>query len=37
LLNDHINFSPSFMVVTNPNDRSSPTIYQWAVRFVIEY
>jgi Carbohydrate-selective porin, OprB family/S-layer homology domain len=37
LLNDHINFSPSFMVVTNPNDRSSPTIYQWAIRFVIEY
>ncbi|KAM3112317.1 iron uptake porin [Phormidesmis sp. 146-33] len=37
LLNDHINFSPSFMVVTNPNDRASPTIYQWAIRFVIEY
>jgi Carbohydrate-selective porin, OprB family/S-layer homology domain len=37
LLNDHINFSPSFMVVSNPNNRASPTIYQWAVRFVIEY
>ncbi|KAM3094777.1 iron uptake porin [Phormidesmis sp. 146-12] len=37
LLNDHINFSPSFMVVTNPNDQASPTIYQWVVRFVIEY
>lgn len=37
LLNDHINFSPSFMIVSNPNDRASPTIFEWAIRFVIEY
>jgi hypothetical protein len=37
LLNDHINFSPSFIVVTNPNNRDSPTVYQWVVRLVIEY
>lgn len=37
LLNDNINFSPSLIVVSDPNNRESPTIFEWAVRFVIEY
>jgi Carbohydrate-selective porin, OprB family/S-layer homology domain len=37
LLNDRINFSPSFMVVSNPNNRTSPTIWQWVIRFGYEF
>lgn len=34
LLNERLNFSPSFLVVTNPNNRTSPTIWQWSVRVI---
>lgn len=34
LLNERLNFSPSLLVVTNPNNRASPTIWQWSVRVI---
>ncbi len=34
LINDRFNVSPSLIVVTNPNNRSSPTIWQWSVRLI---
>lgn len=32
LLNDRLNVSPSLIVVTNPNNRASPTIVEWSLR-----
>lgn len=32
LLNDRLNVSPSVTVVTNPNNRASPTIVEWSLR-----
>lgn len=36
-LNDHINFIPSFMAVSNPNNRRAATVFQWALRMVFEF
>ncbi|MBW4523938.1 MAG: iron uptake porin [Phormidium tanganyikae FI6-MK23] len=32
LLNDRLNVSPSVTVVSNPNNRASPTIVEWSLR-----
>ncbi|GAP94057.1 iron uptake porin [Leptolyngbya sp. NIES-2104] len=32
LLNDRLNVSPSVTIVTNPNNRASPTIVEWSLR-----
>jgi Carbohydrate-selective porin, OprB family/S-layer homology domain len=36
-LNDRINFIPTFMAVSNPNNRRAATIFQWALRMVFEF
>ena len=36
-LNDHFNISPGFLIVSNPNNRDSPTIWQWVIRFGFEF
>ncbi len=36
-LSDHLNISPGFLVVSNPNNRPSPTIWQWVIRFGFEF
>lgn len=37
LLNDSISFTPNLMLVTNPNNRRSDTIFQGAVRLVFSF
>jgi hypothetical protein len=37
LLNDHINISPSLLVVSNPDNRRGRTIWEWALRMVFEF
>lgn len=37
LLNDRLNFSPSLLVVSNPNNRASPTIWQWSIRLLYSF
>ncbi|BAU10410.1 S-layer domain-containing protein [Leptolyngbya sp. NIES-3755] len=32
LLNDRLNISPSVTIVSNPNNRTSPTIVEWSLR-----
>ncbi|MGG6264946.1 iron uptake porin [Leptolyngbya sp. AN03gr2] len=32
LLNDRLNISPSVTIVSNPNNRASPTIVEWSLR-----
>ena len=32
LLNDRLNISPSITVVSNPNNRASPTVVEWSLR-----
>ncbi len=36
-LNDNVNFSPSLLVVTNPNNRTSPTIWQGSFKLVFSF
>ena len=36
-LNDHFNISPGFLIVSNPNNRDSSTIWQWVIRFGFEF
>ena len=36
-LSDHLNISPGFLIVSNPNNRASPTIWEWLVRFGFEF
>jgi Carbohydrate-selective porin, OprB family/S-layer homology domain len=36
-INDNINFIPTFLVVSNPNDRRAATIWQWAIRMVFDF
>ncbi|MBD2325752.1 iron uptake porin [Alkalinema sp. FACHB-956] len=37
LLNDYINFSPSVMVLTNPDNRKGATVWQWSLRMTFEF
>jgi hypothetical protein len=37
LLNDSISFSPGLLVVTNPNNNRSTTVWQWFVRMVFSF
>jgi hypothetical protein len=37
LINDNISFSPRLMVVTNPNNDRSNTIWEWAIRMVYTF
>ncbi|MBN8563960.1 MAG: carbohydrate porin [Leptolyngbya sp. UWPOB_LEPTO1] len=37
LLNDRLNISPSVTVVSNPNNRASPTILEWSLRVLYEF
>ena len=37
LLNDNISFTPTLMLVTNPNNRASDSVLQWAVRVVYSF
>lgn len=36
-LNDSISFSPAFLIVANPNNRSTGTIFEWLVRLVYSF
>jgi hypothetical protein len=36
-LSEHINFSPSLILVTNPNNQKSPTIWEWVVRVLYSF
>ncbi len=36
-LSDHLNISPGFLIVSNPNNRASPTIWEWLIRFGFEF
>jgi hypothetical protein len=36
-LSEQINFSPSLLVVSNPNNRASPTIWQWNLRLLYSF
>ncbi|MDX2243549.1 MAG: iron uptake porin [Leptolyngbyaceae cyanobacterium bins.302] len=36
-LNDRISFSPAFLVVANPNNRSTGTVFEWVVRLVYAF
>uniref|UniRef100_A0A832H1I3 Porin n=1 Tax=Oscillatoriales cyanobacterium SpSt-402 TaxID=2282168 RepID=A0A832H1I3_9CYAN len=36
-LNDSISFSPAFLIVANPNNRSTGTIFEWLVRLVYTF
>jgi hypothetical protein len=36
-LNDHINFSPSLLIVSNPNNRAGETIWEWALRVLYAF
>jgi hypothetical protein len=36
-LNDRINFSPALSIVSNPNNRPSPTIWQWSLRLLYSF
>jgi hypothetical protein len=37
LLNDQINLIPSLQIVSNPDNQKSRTIWQWAIRMVIDF
>jgi hypothetical protein len=37
LINDNLNVSPSLLVVNNPNNRSSPMIWQWSLRLLYSF
>jgi hypothetical protein len=37
LLNDRLNVSPSVTVVSNPNNRASPTIVEWSLRVLYDF
>lgn len=37
LLNDRLNVSPSVTVVSNPNNRVSPTIVEWTLRVLYDF
>lgn len=37
LLNDHINLSPSLLVLTNPDNRKGSTVWQWALRVILDF
>lgn len=36
-LNDRISVSPAFLVVTNPNNRNTGTIFEWVLRLVYAF
>jgi len=36
-LNDRISFSPAFLIVANPNNRNTGTIFEWVVRLVYAF
>jgi len=36
-LNDSISFSPAFLIVANPNNRSTGTIFEWLMRLVYTF
>jgi Carbohydrate-selective porin, OprB family/S-layer homology domain len=37
LLNDKINLIPSLQIVTNPDNQKGKTIWQWAIRMVLDF
>ncbi|MEB3295412.1 MAG: iron uptake porin, partial [Synechococcales bacterium] len=37
LLNDSINFSPSLMYITNPDNKKGASIWQWAIRMTYTF
>jgi hypothetical protein len=37
LLNDNVSFSPALIVVTNPDNQKSDTIWQWVVQMVFSF
>ncbi|NDJ15751.1 iron uptake porin [Myxacorys almedinensis A] len=36
-LSEHINLSPALLIVSNPNNRKSPTIWEWTVRVLYSF
>lgn len=36
-INDSISFSPALILVTNPNNRSTGTVFEWVVRLVYSF
>jgi len=36
-LNDRISFSPAFLVVANPNNRNTGTVFEWILRLVYAF
>jgi len=36
-LNDRVSFSPAFLIVANPNNRNTGTIFEWVIRLVYAF
>lgn len=36
-LNDRVSFSPAFLIVANPNNRNTGTIFEWVLRLVYAF